>query len=97
MNKPIKYYIGNRVIKYFVIIFFWVLMTFTFNTNNLPVDGEKTYGIPYKVVIIYWSRKANVMYGYYIDYYNLMLDIVFIIIVTSFYYSVRRKVTNSKL
>ena len=59
----------------------------------------KTYGIPYEIFIFYWSRKENVRYDYYIDYRNLLYDLLFIVIVSFYYYIAFKKIRlpNSSL
>ena len=81
-----------------IILLFWIGISWLFQTNNLASDGEKTYGIPFKVVIIYWSRKENIGYDYSINYLNLFLDLLFILIVSFFYYLlfVRKKINEIK-
>lgn len=76
-----------RIARYFLFtIGFWVILAFVFHTNNLEADGTDNYGIPYKVVSLYWSRKENVRYDYLVDYGNLLLDLLFVFVVTVFYY-----------
>lgn len=92
MEKSIKSSEISKWLKYFfIILLFWLVVSWIFHVDRLPTDGERTYGIPYKVVIFYWSRKEDVIYDYSINYSNLFLNLFFIAIVTFFYYILFRK------
>lgn len=74
-----------------IITLFWLILSWLFHTDNLSSDGVKAYGLPYKVLVFYWSRKENVRYDYYIDYRNFIYNLIFIIIVSVFYYLAFKK------
>ena len=82
---------------YLLIIIFWIVISIFFPENNLPADGQKYFGIPYGVLIIYWSRKSGTLYDYYFDFSNLLLDFVFITLVSIFYFFLFRHRKNMLL
>lgn len=88
MNKGIR--LGGLV------ILFWGVVSLIFYINDLPSDGTKTYGIPYKIVEVYWSRKENVAYDFVVSYWNLFFDLLFICGVTLFYYFLFRNIRRNK-
>lgn len=77
----------NRIIvKFLLIILFWIIINLIFYIDDIPTDGEKKIGIPYPVVISYLDRKNMFIYETYFKFENLVYDFIYILIISLFYY-----------
>jgi hypothetical protein len=91
-NKPIVSFLRH----FLSITIFWVFIIWVYHINELPVDGGEMYGMPYPFLKIFYSRKTNTLYDYVFSYENLFWDILFVIIVTTFYFFLFKNLERSK-
>jgi hypothetical protein len=73
-------------IKVLIIIGFWIGINSVFYINDLPIDGEKKIGLPYPVLRSYIDRSNMEVYRFDWDVHNLIWDIVFVLVITLFYF-----------
>ena len=90
MKSNLQKFILNSLI----ILSFWVMINCVFYINDIPNDGEKKIGLPYPIVVSYIDRSNMEIYSIETDINNFVWDILFITLVTLFYYVLFLKYGN---
>lgn len=80
----------------FYCFIYWAVISYLFCEDKIEIDGNKSYGIPYRILSQYYSRNRDYIYEYHFYLSNFILDVVFVLITSLFYYFIF-KANKSKL